>query len=586
MQINTKLNYMHNSFLNLKVAALPASFACLLAAVSFSFGSCTKDGSLETADSQINKKITFCVSAPDDSNSGSDTKVKYVDNSLKLTWQSGDKLAALGYNSSDVYQGVSTDYTYGGTDGATSGTFSGTEVASATKYNVYYPSTVNVTAAGAVSLSMEGQTQAYSGNTKHLKNYMLLEAKGVEPDPEGNFPMTMKSSIMKFVISNVPEDVGELQSLTMTVETSSGTKTQIMYFTNVDFSVYSGDFQAFMSFLPSEISGPKAGGKFKVMLSGAKSYIYTMTSTAGVQYKEGKRYTAAIDMSETAKVSSGAYMAYTIKTTSANQYVPLGLSTSSQTAPAKLTIDWGDGSSSTIESGTAIGASGNNTHKYVTIGTYTVSITSGQSDPTLQQISMIDFYYSADLVSVDTPFLNSTQTSFEDCFRNCSSLTTVPAGLFDYSTDATDFGGTFRGSGITTLPSGLFDKNTAATKFDYCFYCCTSLTTAPSGLFDKNTAVTNFRACFYQCTSLVMNKYIFSSTDATATRFSGKTVIFQACFFQAGYSLTAGTQGQAPELWKYTMTSSTKTDCFTDAYFTNKSTSAPDNYDTAWGTPK
>ena len=508
----------------------------LLLTLSLVFCGCTKDNGTVDPAASGNKgaKISFTAGISDGASSSSNgTKVAYDDASLNLTWEANDKLAALGY-AAGTYKGVSKNFTYGGTPGATSGTFAGTAVTDATTYKIYYPSTVNVTAAGVVSLSMLGQVQNGSGSTAHLKDYMLLESPdGDDIQPSGTFKFSLKSSIMKFVISNVPAAVGTLKSLTVIIENASDTKSQTISFTSVVFNESTSTLTAYMSFLPGELPGPKSGGKFKVVLLGDKTYIFEKTSTGGKTYEAGKRYTATIDMTS---ATLGDYMSYTIKTTAANTSVPLGLSPDGQTAPAKLDIDWGDGSSSTIESGTSIGASSNNTHNYVTAGTYTVTIISYQGDATLQQISKIKFYNSAYFVSVDTPLLNSTQTSFEDCFSLCSSLKTVSVGLFD-----------------------------------------------------KNTIATDFRDCFSDCKILVMNKYIFSSTDATATRFSGKTMNFSTCFYKAGYSLTAGTQGQAPELWKYKMsTSSVRNNCFSNAYFTNNTEA--DGYTnqviSAWGAPK
>ena len=96
------------------------------------------------------------------------------------------------------------------------------------------------------------------------------------------------------------------------------------------------------------------------------------------------------------------------------------------------------------------------------------------------------------------------------------------------------------------------------TNFDSCFYGCTSLTTLPTDLFRYNTAVTDFNSCFYGCTGLTLRSDIFGSD--TASRFSGETVNFRGCFSRSSFS---GTQGTAPALWDFKMSSrSKKTGCF------------------------
>lgn len=115
------------------------------------------------------------------------------------------------------------------------------------------------------------------------------------------------------------------------------------------------------------------------------------------------------------------------------------------------------------------------------------------------------FYGCSSLTSIPSGLFdnNTAVTSFSYCFRGCSSVASIPSGLFDNNTAVTDFSRCFYGcSHITSIPSGLFDSNTAATNFSYCFRDCSALVTIPSGLFSNNTAVTNFSYCFRDCSSL------------------------------------------------------------------------------------
>ena len=61
------------------------------------------------------------------------------------------------------------------------------------------------------------------------------------------------------------------------------------------------------------------------------------------------------------------------------------------------------------------------------------------------------------------------------------------------------------------------------TNFNSCFQGCTSLQSIPSGLFDSNTAVTNFQYCFYGCSSLTdFTLYIGSSSVTSCSSFVSK----------------------------------------------------------------
>ncbi|WP_418698097.1 BspA family leucine-rich repeat surface protein [Bacteroides sp.] len=198
-----------------------------------------------------------------------------------------------------------------------------------------------------------------------------------------------------------------------------------------------------------------------------------------------------------------------------------------------LIVDWGDGQTETFPDGTTLMQT-NMTHTYAQAGKYIVTISSTQRDGTQTQMPQFSFYNyysnvnanSKKLVSFNTPLLNMG-FSLSSCFRNCTSLTGIPVGLFDNNPSATDFSYCFYGcTGLTGIPAGLFDKNTQVTNFSACFNECTGLTGAiPEGLFDKNTEVKDFNACFYNCTKLTgeIPKGLFDNNT--------KVTDFSACFY-------------------------------------------------------
>lgn len=167
---------------------------------------------------------------------------------------------------------------------------------------------------------------------------------------------------------------------------------------------------------------------------------------------------------------------------------------------------------------------------------------------------------------------NTAVTNFASCFSGCKKLTGgIPAKLFDKNPDVTSFKGCFNNCiGLTEpIPSGLFNNNTKVTDFSNCFMNCEKLSgEIPAGLFAKNTAATNFSACFNYCKTLVPTADIFcNEAREKKTRFAGKTMNFDQCFYNCSESSGGGT---FPELWNYTMgTGSSHIQCFREARANN-----------------
>ncbi len=214
-----------------------------------------------------------------------------------------------------------------------------------------------------------------------------------------------------------------------------------------------------------------------------------------------------------------------------------------------FTVDWGDGTTEQIDND-VVAASTQLTHKYDTPGEYIVKIygvfgglLTGWEDDKAKYMEVTQWgdpvweslYYTFSgcenlkITATDVPnwqnvisamgcfqdctsletipdglFDNCTEvTNFKYCFDYCDSLETIPTGLFDNCTKVTNFYGCFYGcTSLTSLPTSLFDNCTEVTDFGWCFNGCTSLTSLPTGLFDNNTEVTNFGYCFINCTSL------------------------------------------------------------------------------------
>ena len=579
--------------------------ALWVAALAMGFAGCASDNEPTSAagkDADSQKELTFTAGIPDDGSA--QTRVAYEDTERKLTWQAGDKLLMAGFDGGNSYKGRQ-DYTYIGTVGATSGDFTGTEVTDATTYTAYYPRTVKLDVNGTTpTLSMDGQTQSADDNTAHLKGYMLLQATGVTPDEP--FSLTMKSSIMKFDLKNIPAGVGNLRSLIWAVSSGNGNKYLVLNFPEgvVSFGSGKNTLTAYLGFMPQEMS-MGSDGKFTVTLMGDKTYRRQIDVSSGMTYEEGKRYTAEIDGSW----ESMAHMTFTTRVTTAGQeYNPF--SSTTVKAPADMVIDWGKNEKPLfVSSGRTVSS-----HEYQYIGDYTITIYSAQTNVAQQQIPKLAFSNTG-LLSVATPLLNTgmydLKELFEDCallaelpqglfdnhpnvkyfqytFNGCKELTSIPAGLFDENTEVTAFNACFQGCAkLESLPIGLFDQNIKAESFSSCFAGCFSLTKLPEGLFAKNTAATDFSSCFSGCTTLTLNKLIFGSTgrgQEDTDRFIGVTMDFASCFFNVGVDLNSDADaGEAPTLWKYAGAETwTTTNCFFGATKLSNYSDIP----TAWGGKK
>ncbi len=465
----------------------------------------------------------------------SGTRVAYEDGAAgmngKLTWQKGDRLTVVRMNGSD-YVAYADDYEYGGTEGATSGPFTGTAITDAgNSWTIYYPHTVAVsTYYDTVTLPMTGQTQTADGNTDHLRNYLLLSSTGIK-DLDAGFDLEMQNSIMKFEFSNVPAEVGELTRLVWAAETETDSHIRCTHYLMLNFAPGAVTFDAdkhtltaYLAFMPEEMK-VKTGGKFTVMLMGDKTYLAETTIDGGKTYAAGMRYTAVVD-GTSMKWEEKAVMIFTVRPDNSNHQFNIPFPESG-TTPAELTVDWGDGTTpTTVASGTALSSKDAFCHSYSSrYVNYNIIITSGQTDKTLQQTPPFGYDRRGsrgNLISIDTPLLNTAETDFGSCFRSyalrsipedlfannpqatnfsycfcsCTSPRSIPEGLFAHNPQATNFSYCFSETRLQSIPEDLFANNPQATDFSYCFSSCTSLQSVPEGLFAHNPQVTDFYHCF------------------------------------------------------------------------------------------
>lgn len=132
---------------------------------------------------------------------------------------------------------------------------------------------------------------------------------------------------------------------------------------------------------------------------------------------------------------------------------------------------------------------------------------------------VLTFYQCTSLRTLpDGLFEVANPSIFENTFDECTALTELPEGLFRGCTGTQMFHRTFENcTGLTSLPANLFADCTNVTRFKGTFHGCSGLTSIPAGLFANNTKVTSFegemvpfegldyreyKGLFGECTSL------------------------------------------------------------------------------------
>lgn len=225
-------------------------------------------------------------------------------------------------------------------------------------------------------------------------------------------------------------------------------------------------------------------------------------------------------------------------------------------------IDWGDGTSETVDG--YIGTSGALNHHYEN----TTDVTSVQIRfrGTAERLSSVSTNYkdyicnsltgiiqwgntslsSMNLSEVRTLKKLATDTrgalanlnNLDECFYKCTALETLPEGLFAYAGKVTSFSHTFYGcTALHSIPADLFAGAKDATSFYYTFYGCSALTSIPEDLFAENTKAHDMNVTFGGCTALeslpaglFRNNTQLSSMKSTFAGCSSLTTLSEGLF--------------------------------------------------------
>lgn len=185
-----------------------------------------------------------------------------------------------------------------------------------------------------------------------------------------------------------------------------------------------------------------------------------------------------------------------------------------------FTVYWGDGSSDVITNYD----NENKTHTYSLDGIYDVTI-----DGTCEYFGVNAVADGKKIIKVNSwgdahfKILN---------FSGCTNLTELPSEVGKL-TEVTDF--TYFVDGCTSLisiPSGIFDNNTIVVAFSAAFRACSSLVSIPVDLFRYNTSASFFPECFKECSSLVSipaDLFRYSPVDAYLSEYYAFLGCFESC---------------------------------------------------------
>ena len=227
---------------------------------------------------------------------------------------------------------------------------------------------------------------------------------------------------------------------------------------------------------------------------------------------------------------------FQIVTTAPNQTFTLPINGGGPDYVQNFTVNWGDNSSSAITSYD----DADRIHTYVDAGTYDIELNGKcewfafnyEEDCTKVKkllsftgdigLKVLNFSGCTNLSEIVSLGNFSLLTTAFFMFGGCTSLTSIPSGLFDGCKEILSFSNAFNGCNkITSIPTDLFKYNTLVTNFNSAFNGCNKITSIPSGLFDNNTLVTNFSYAFYSCNKITSIPTDLFRYNTLVTDFSG-----------------------------------------------------------------
>ena len=236
-----------------------------------------------------------------------DSRVHYDDESLDLTWETGDKLRLVGFDNNGNFKGT-TDFTLDGLVGTSETVFVGPEVEGATYYDIYYlcAPDLPVDKNGKVQMRYDGQRQFANNSTDHLKKSLFIKSKERVPAlylklETEDIPLRMQNSIMRFDFSNIPDNfIKSIQTVT-DLEWKVGDRILSMTFDNLKVDTDLKSISAFMCFEGMNVN---KGESIHVLLKGRSTHgltkserEYKIKVESNIVFEPNSRYFAEIEMS-------------------------------------------------------------------------------------------------------------------------------------------------------------------------------------------------------------------------------------------------------------------------------------------------
>lgn len=265
-----------------------------------------------------------------------------------------------------------------------------------------------------------------------------------------------------------------------------------------------------------------------------------------------------------------------VTTTTTNTVFTLPLVSYGPNAP-NFFVDWGDGTA--IQQVTSV-TDANRVHTFASAGVYEIvmqgfipgwsvnnnsairSLITGVIDWGRTGMGKINFFGCNNLSSIPSNadmILNGGTDEDGDGIRNengigyaglanvrdfstfmrNTSLSAIPAGLFDFASLATDFSDAFSATPITSVPADLFKENILVQSFASTFGGCINLTTVPLDLFDFNPLVLSFSGTFRNCINISSGVIQFTNNTSVT--------IFDRVYSM--FTSSNSISGTAPAIW-------------------------------------
>ena len=208
-----------------------------------------------------------------------------------------------------------------------------------------------------------------------------------------------------------------------------------------------------------------------------------------------------------------------------------------------FTVEWGDGTSDNNQGGTkgidyvehaysepgsyVISMSGETSYLAITDSNYTVVYELLTPIQGITGLTDLAFFIQSPITSISSDFFKncSAVTNMSSAFY-ASTITEIPAGLFDSLVNVTDFSNIFDScQNFTSIPAGLFDNCVSAENFNSAFLNCNNLETIPANLFTHCVSATNFESSFSITGIVSIPSGLFSGLSTVET-FAN---VFSAC---------------------------------------------------------